>query len=134
LLVLTMISGVREVLTPGAWRKQGSTYRLNDPTQEPARKRSIEHLRTSLFEYARAHDGKFPSHDFVPEIPEKMWESPDENGTRYIYHGGWSTNDVSVLIAVEPAIFGETRFALSGAGMIRTVTGDEITKGEATSK
>src|SRR6184192_2962294 len=28
LLILTMISGIREVLTPGAWRKQGSTYRL----------------------------------------------------------------------------------------------------------
>src|SRR5204863_7262490 len=41
LLILTMISGIREVLTPGAWRKQGSTYRLNDPAQEPVRRRSL---------------------------------------------------------------------------------------------
>ena len=134
LLVLTMISGIREVLTPEAWRKQGSTYRLNDPAQEPARKRSIEHLRTALFEYARAHEGRFPPHDFVAEIPEKIWESPDENGTRYIYHGGWTTNDVSMLIAVEPLIFGETRFALSGAGTIVAITAEEITKDEATPK
>src|SRR5437868_4219374 len=33
LLILTMISGIREVLTPGAWRKQGTSYRLNDPAQ-----------------------------------------------------------------------------------------------------
>ena len=29
-LVLTMISGTRELLTPGAWEKQGVTYRLKD--------------------------------------------------------------------------------------------------------
>jgi hypothetical protein len=134
LLVLTMISGIREVLTPGAWRKQGSTYRLNDPAQEPARRRSIEHLRTALFEYARLHEGKFPPHDFVAEIPEKIWESPDANGTRYIYHGGWTTNEVSRLIAVEPAIFGEARFALTGNGTIVTVTTEELARGAATPK
>lgn len=29
-LVLTMISGARELLTPGAWKKQGITYTLED--------------------------------------------------------------------------------------------------------
>jgi len=28
LIVLTMISGARELLTPGAWKKEGATYRL----------------------------------------------------------------------------------------------------------
>jgi hypothetical protein len=28
-LVLTMISGARELMTPGAWEKQGATYKLN---------------------------------------------------------------------------------------------------------
>jgi hypothetical protein len=30
LLILTMISGARELMTPGAWEKHGSTYRLKD--------------------------------------------------------------------------------------------------------
>ncbi len=30
LLILTMISGARELMTPGAWEKTGSTYRLKD--------------------------------------------------------------------------------------------------------
>ena len=34
LLVLTMISGARELMTPGAWRKQGLTYKLVE--DEPA--------------------------------------------------------------------------------------------------
>jgi hypothetical protein len=29
-VVLTMISGARELMTPGAWRKQGWTYKLAD--------------------------------------------------------------------------------------------------------
>lgn len=29
-IVLTMISGARELLTPGAWEKQGATYRLKE--------------------------------------------------------------------------------------------------------
>ncbi len=34
-LVLTMISGARELMTPGAWEKQGATYRLSqDPRPE----------------------------------------------------------------------------------------------------
>ncbi len=33
-VVLTMISGARELMTPGAWRKSGWTYQLeNSPTQ-----------------------------------------------------------------------------------------------------
>lgn len=30
-LVLTMISGARELMTPGAWRKKGLTYELVEP-------------------------------------------------------------------------------------------------------
>ncbi len=29
-IVLTMISGARELLTPGAWKKDGLTYKLKD--------------------------------------------------------------------------------------------------------
>ena len=29
-LILTMISGARELMTPGAWKNDGVTYRLND--------------------------------------------------------------------------------------------------------
>lgn len=28
IIVLTMISGARELMTPGAWQKQGATYKL----------------------------------------------------------------------------------------------------------
>src|SRR3954466_14791486 len=49
LLVLTMISGARELMTPGAWKKDGLTYALGDerkpdepppaPTEEDRRRK-----------------------------------------------------------------------------------------------
>jgi len=126
LLILTMISGIRELLTPGAWRKQGSTYRLNDPAQESTRKRSIDHLRAALFEYARTHDGRFPPHDFTSEIPEKLWESPDQLGSHYIYSGGLTTNKTRSVLAYEPPNFGSQRFVLLSSGEIILLTGDQI--------
>jgi hypothetical protein len=36
-IVLTMISGARELMTPKAWERQGATYQLNQPS--PARTR-----------------------------------------------------------------------------------------------
>jgi len=134
LLILTMISGIREVLTPGAWRKQGSAYRLNDPAQEPARRRSLEQLRTALFDYAKTHDGKFPPHDFVPEISDKLWESPDQQGTRYIYTSGFTINDKEALLAVEPVVFGEERFVLKSDGQIQKMMSKEIDSRWATTK
>src|SRR5436190_18664097 len=35
-VVLTMISGARELMTPGAWRKQGWTYKLADSSPPKA--------------------------------------------------------------------------------------------------
>lgn len=126
LLILTMISGIREVLTPGAWRKQGTSYRLNDPSQEPARRRSMEHLRGALLNYARSHEGRFPQNDFISEIPEKLWESPDQPGSRYIYFGGLSTNESNVIMILEPANFGDRRFVLKTSGEMELLLNEDI--------
>lgn len=126
LLVLAMISGIREVLTPEAWRRQGHSYRLNDPSQEPARRRSIEQLRDALAEYARLNQGHFPAHDFVPGIPEKLWESPDQLGTHYIYFSGLTTNDTHEILAAEPLNFGDKRFTLTVSGEIEQQPFDKI--------
>lgn len=126
LLILTMISGIREVLTPEAWRHQGTSYRLNAPSQEAARRRALEQLRTALFDYARVHDGKFPAHDFVPEITEKLWESPDQLGSHYMYSGGLTTNELRALLAIEPPNFGDRRFVLRVSGRIEALSKSEI--------
>ena len=61
-IVLTMISGARELMTPGAWRKQGATYKLAenpaspDPVQSElaVRRQHLERHRTlALRRHAR---------------------------------------------------------------------------------
>lgn len=125
-LVLSMISGARELLTPGAWRRQGSAYQLNDSASDPLRRQSMESLRTALNDYARAHDGRFPPHDFVPEIPEKIWQTPDSKGTRYIYVAGGTQRDGEKTIACEPVSFGDERWVLTANGEIRKLRTTEI--------
>lgn len=44
LFVLTMISGARELLTPGAWKKVGLTYALNDESESEIVPANVETL------------------------------------------------------------------------------------------
>ncbi len=65
-LALTMISGAREIMTPGAWEKTGLTYRLRDDTaaveqQITTRYEAIERLMSALFLYAEGHGKQFPT-------------------------------------------------------------------------
>lgn len=125
-LVLSMISGAREVLTPGAWRRQGTTYRITDPANEPARRKGLESLRSVLWLYSQSHEGKFPQQDFIPEISDEIWQAPDEGRSRYIYMGGLAKDTPRTLLAVEPLAFGESRFALFTNGEIARVGQKEI--------
>lgn len=126
LLVLVMISGAREVLTPGAWYRQASHYRPNDIGNRELRQQSIESLKTSLMEYAYSHAGRFPPHDYVSEIPSKVWEAPDSVGTRYLYIGGQTLSQSNAVLACEPENFGDERLVLFGSGKIAPVTTAEI--------
>lgn len=125
LLVLSMISGARELLTPEAWRRQGSGYRLNAPENEGARLRNIVALKSALLEYAARNNGRFPAHDWGGEIPQKIWEA-ENGGTHFIYLGGFDTNAGAALIAAEPISFGESRYTLTANGEIRKVHSGEI--------
>jgi hypothetical protein len=125
-LVLSMVSGARELLTPGAWRKQGATYRLIDPATESLRKKSITTLRSALWLYAKTHDGKFPQDDFDPELMHDIWESASERGHRYIYNGGLALDGPRKVLALEPDVFGDERYILFSDGEVKKVARVEI--------
>jgi hypothetical protein len=122
LLVLVMISGAREVLTPGAWYRQGSHYRPNDIGNLEMRRQSMENLRAALVSYAMGHEGRFPPHSYVLDIPEKLWQAPDLSGTRYVYVGGTTLSQSNAVVACEPQNFGETRLVLLGSGKIESMS------------
>src|SRR5262249_53506513 len=98
-IVLVMISGARELMTPGAWQKHGFTYKPAadaPPARAPAttRRQHFEQLRTVLLQFAATHGGRFPSQDELSAIPDELWEVPDAGGLRYRYVPGLSATTV----------------------------------------
>jgi hypothetical protein len=135
LLVLTMISGARELMTPGAWKKDGFTYKLKDQSETPKvepiqaesdRRAALDRLRIALWTYAKHHDGRFPPSDSAPEIPEDVWRVPDSSHMHYRYNAGLSADHGEWLLAYEPAIFGSSRFVLLTNGKVLVFTESEL--------
>lgn len=132
LLVLTMISGARELMTPGAWKKDGFTYKLDQPPStlsdaqpDQSRVQTLDRLRVALWTYARSHEGLFPPDDRVPEIPEDACQTPDPSAMRYVYIGGLSPDNRPSPLCYEPDIFGGARLVLFTDGTIRRMSSDE---------
>ena len=126
LLVLVMIAGARELLTPGAWYRQGSHYRPTESASRELRQQSLEGLRSALVQYAQAHQGQFPPHDYVSAIPGKVWQAPDSFGTRYLYIAGRSLSQSNAVLACEPGNFGEDRLVLFVSGRIQSLKTPEL--------
>jgi hypothetical protein len=133
-LVLTMISGARELMTPGAWEKQGLTYRLNknetpaapEPVPDKAREQQLIQLRAALQDYAQKHQNYFPADQKVPEIAASLWVVPDISGMPYVYVGGLRTDAGKRPLAYEPGLFGSKRFVLLADGEIKKMAFSEL--------
>ena len=125
-LVLSMIAGGRELMTPGAWEKTGATYKLKQ-TQLPAdkelvlqaRRQRLEELRVALWAYAAEHGQRFPPSDFAPGVPEERWRVLGGSGMHFIYVSGHKADAPSAPLAYEPGLFGRERWVLFTDGDIR---------------
>jgi hypothetical protein len=124
-LVLSMIAGGRELMTPGAWEKQGATYKVRTelPSENElilqARRQRLEELRTALWAYAQQHGNAFPPSEFDPAIPEERWRVLGGSGMRFIYVSGRKADTPSLPLAYEPGLFGRDRWVLFADGDIR---------------
>jgi hypothetical protein len=134
-IVLTMISGARELMTPGAWKPQGFTYKL--ATNEPAaptgppggetnRRQHLELLRTALLIFAATHNGKFPAKGGMTAIASELWEVPGASPMRYIYVTGLKAGYVPEVLAYEPEIEPDHRLVLMTNGDILLMRSAEI--------
>jgi hypothetical protein len=137
IVVLTMISGARELLTPGAWEKVGVTYRLAAPkADEPApdyasesvRRAKLERLRDALWAYARGHDGQLPAGPTDPDIAAEFWQTTDPSAVSYIYVAGRKPHVGAELLAFEPRIFADGPFALFTSGETRKLAAADVEK------
>jgi hypothetical protein len=131
IIVLTMISGARELMTPGAWQKQGFAYRLNaepaasQPSTEELRRQHLERLRTALWQFAATHNGHFPLGGDKALIPVDLWTVPETGGLRYLYVSSQSASETPALLVYEPELE-SIRFALQTNGDIVRLSSAQI--------
>ncbi|MDO5554514.1 MAG: hypothetical protein Q4G68_12210 [Planctomycetia bacterium] len=137
LLVLVMIAGSRELLTPGAWQPQGRLYKLSHgetshdarPSYDPAtylpsnelpeslvaaRHASLSRLRKLLLQYREEHNGQWPATEEDAGFEESVWLVPGAGGYAYIY-----TPDHEEILVQEPRLNSDSSwFSLDRQGRI----------------
>ncbi|WP_372371414.1 hypothetical protein [Candidatus Uabimicrobium sp. HlEnr_7] len=126
-LILTMISGARELMTPGAWVSQGATYRLKSSISDiTQRKVHIEALSTALVEYAKKHENTFPLNNYSNAISQDLWKMPG-NKERYHYITGVLLDqEKKWILLYEPATVGSRRYVMFSDGSIKRLLIREI--------
>ena len=138
-IVLTMIAGARELLTPGAWQKQGVLYKAASPAEpkpsvgeaknpQDQRRQHLAALQKALWTYAAAHGGKFPAESDLA-IEASLWEMPGGGGMRYLYQTDKTAANSADLVeplACEPEIYGPSRLVLTTGGQIVPMTSSQL--------
>lgn len=119
-VVLTMISGARELLTPGAWEKQGSGYRLREGEDpQPSKEQRLEALRNlqlAIWDYAKSHQGNAPGSPLTEGIAQILWSFP--GGGLYCLMPEVKPGVGRKILVYEPSTAGGRRFVLLADGSI----------------
>jgi hypothetical protein len=134
-LVLTMIAGARELMTPGAWEQHGITYQLkkNQETEslEQKREQQILLLKAALWQYAAQHDGQLPDDLSTAGVAKEARSVPDPSRMEYVYIKGLKAGQGDTAVLLEPDIFSSGRFVLFTSGSIRRINGSDLQQASA---
>lgn len=135
IVVLTMISGARELMTPGAWKKQGWTYQLStvppsDAGGRESRRSRMEAMRTALLLYAATHAGSYPER--IDQLKTDI-TIPEHPGFELLYRPGVTADrSPPEIVVFEPELGDPERFVLYSNGLLGTMRTPELTAALAT--
>jgi hypothetical protein len=119
-LLLVMIAGTRELMTPEAWEKAGVIHKLSpDKVKQYAemRRHKLSLLKEALWKYADDHGGAFPLGEERSRLPDELWLAP-AGDLQYHYVEGVSRGGMAVPVAYEPDAYGYERFTLLSNGSV----------------
>ncbi|WP_339741890.1 hypothetical protein [uncultured Rubinisphaera sp.] len=140
IVVLTMISGARELMTPGAWQKNGLTYQvgqtetgnnteitLADYKLEimSQRELKITELKNQLLIYSARHDGQYPASKDESWFVESLWQLPETLGGTYILRSGHQFSNAPIPLVIEPEIDG-SQWAILANGSVQNFKPDAL--------
>jgi hypothetical protein len=127
-LLLVMIAGTRELMTPDVWEKAGLVHHLAPDTQQQRfemRRYKLEQLQHALWHFASEHQEQFPTKDTLSQIDDTVWMEPTGR-LRYHYVGGLTSDSASVPLAYEPDTYGQERMVLMTNGHIELLPIEHI--------
>lgn len=135
-IVLTMISGARELMTPGAWKKHGATYKLASTADNSdsgvagfsERFDRLKDLSQRLRKFAAEHEGNYPATEDESMLLSEHWLVPHQGGLRYVYVSGRRTTDRDTPLVYEPSVDGGKVLVAMAAGDILEMPFDEVVR------
>lgn len=123
-LVLVMIAGTRELMTPKAWEKAGLTSKLSPDQQQQlfdSRRHKLTLLKQQLWQFAEHHEGLFPARNDT-SIEQELWLSADGNQS-FQYTEKLSQQSTHLMpLAYEPDSYGQQRMVLLSNGYIELLS------------
>ena len=129
-VVLAMISGARELMTPGAWVPKGVTYKLADSQshqsiapvanaeRDQRRRQKLDNLRFVLWQFASAHEGRFPCVEEAETIAPDLWLMDGDSSLRFIYVPGKCQQQTNEILVYEPEVFDDDQYVILNSGAI----------------
>lgn len=138
IIVLTMISGARELMTPGAWTKNGLTYKLNqevdrpddtepdsaNESQETARQDQLRSLWRALVDVSATRS--LPDRIDDRTVAAKQLQPPGVVGGHYLFGSCRDLKGERQLLAFEPEYFANGQYALFTDGTVTLMNSDAI--------
>jgi len=127
-VVLSLVSGARELMTPRAWEPDGITHRLSQPASVPLdvlarRVGRLESLRTTLLRFAATHQGAYPTGDEAREIPDDVWRVQPDLPMKFVYVEGLTAESTEAILVFEPEIYDDGQLVLMASGRIARLSG-----------
>ncbi len=129
-VVLVMISGARELMTPGAWERKGLTHQLADrgenddkepapPDLEELRRQKMIVIQGQVLKYALAHEGRFPQSIHDLSEGEALFELPPPLVGEYVLMLGQRYGERPQPVVIEPYIDREQWVMMSDGALLR---------------
>ena len=127
-LVLSMISGARELFTPGAWQKNGLTYKIAPVASQSeqllhVRKEKLLRLKDALWSFAEDHDQNLPINVFTSTLSPDVFRTVHPTRMHYEYRADKDgLNGPARPLAWEPEIYEKARLVLYTDGRIESLS------------
>lgn len=124
-LILVMVAGSRELLSPGAWVPDGmlskTVYSVEgekiakdfdideDEMIDQVRRKAMIRLRDALRRFAEEHDGRLPGTMDEPGF-EELWQIPFAAGVSYEYYP--EETGAELPLVREPSVLPNAKFSI----------------------